>query len=335
MKIFNLIWKIALIILAISFTALVAIIGWKVRDDNKGYTWTESLSSDVEAVYHSKSHKLRVRNVETGKFTTPKFDWVSSANKHDTTVVFKYKGKRGYLDRFTGEITIPARYDKAWKFSEGLGGVVKDGKLGFINSTGEVLIDFNFTYNRDWTQRVDFLFKGGFCTAIDSLGRQGLIDKRGKWVLSPEYEYINNPVMGYRIVCDNNRYGVLDSTLNWVCVVENDWIEICEDGFMVTCGGTRKLLAFDGSTVIYPFMYDNVYSLPYNSWVLDEHGEYMQLKSDYMAYTIGSKYGLMDKNGKVISKAIYNDIDAISNHIFKCQIGDEWITVNAKGEVIY
>ena len=51
----------------------------------------------------------------------------------------KVDGKFGYIDK-NGELVIPAKYSRAWKFSEGLGKVLLYNKFGFIDKDGTVVI---------------------------------------------------------------------------------------------------------------------------------------------------------------------------------------------------
>ncbi|MBQ8695615.1 MAG: WG repeat-containing protein, partial [Bacteroidaceae bacterium] len=65
---------------------------------------------------------------------TPKIDWVRYGS--DSIAVYALNGKRGFLNRYTGEIIIDAeknRYSKAWVFSEGVAAVMKDEMIGFID----------------------------------------------------------------------------------------------------------------------------------------------------------------------------------------------------------
>ena len=58
---------------------------------------------------------------------------------------------------------------------------------------------------------------------------------------------------------------------------------------------------------------------------------------DYKVFSIGSKYGLIDKNGHVTVNALYEYINAIDNDLFSCKIAymeDYCITINGKGETI-
>ena len=70
----------------------------------------------------------------TGKKLDLKFDDFISLRESDTAIIYAFKGKRGYLNAFTGKQIVGPIYERAWIFSEGLAGVVKDGKLGFIRN---------------------------------------------------------------------------------------------------------------------------------------------------------------------------------------------------------
>ena len=77
----------------------------------------------------------------------------------DTLTVFRQDGKRGFLNVYNGKIEIEAQFDRAWFFSEGLGGVVKDGRLGFVNRSGELVVPYTFAYDPSWENTVDFLLR--------------------------------------------------------------------------------------------------------------------------------------------------------------------------------
>ena len=47
---------------------------------------------------------------------------------NDTIGIFKKDEKYGYYNIEKKSIIIPAKYDNAWRFSEGLAGVIKEGK---------------------------------------------------------------------------------------------------------------------------------------------------------------------------------------------------------------
>lgn len=52
-------------------------------------------------------------------------------------------GKWGFIDQ-SGKVVIDAQYEKAEDFSNGFAAVLSNGKWGYINKSGELIIDFKF-----------------------------------------------------------------------------------------------------------------------------------------------------------------------------------------------
>jgi hypothetical protein len=331
MKNLRLPWKIIIFSIILLFTIPGGYYIWKIYQQHFGTYQGDLYYSDTCYGIRYQSGRERLYNPINGKYLTSKLDWIASPAKKDTLLVCSYKGKRGYLNRFTGQFIVPPKFQRAWKFSEGIGAVVKNHKLGFINKDGKEVIPCRYFYNPDREKRIDFLFKEGYCTVADSLNRHGLINKKGEWVVSPQYDYINNPNDGYRIVCRNLKYGLLNKTLEWVLPIEFDNIIILRRGFLVQKDGGQQLLGFDGKTVLLPFVYDDLKTLQYN-WSTQE--EELTLSSGYTAYEINGLWGVMDWQGKIITKAIYDDIKALYKNRFSCLSGNHWITLNEHGEIV-
>ena len=133
---------------------------------------------------------------------SPAFDAYGDSHDESIKLLIDYDDtKRKYID-MRGEVPemIPGEYDHAWNFSEGMAAVVKNGKLGFINSDGEYVIDSIFTYsndarfttdryNRQTSDILNYTFSDGRCLMKGDNGK-GLIDKKGNWIIQPEYSHI-------------------------------------------------------------------------------------------------------------------------------------------------
>ena len=281
--------------------------------------------------------QIRIRDSKDGKYLTPKLDFTFDNDGKDSLTVFRVDGQRGYLNIYTGKIAIDAQFDRAWFFSEGLGGVVKDGKLGFVNRSGDLVIPYTYSYKSGWRNSVDFLFKGGCCTVIGDNQKHGLIDKSGKWVIEPQYDYINNPENGYRIIKHENKYGLMDSVFNFTLPIEYDWLYLDSKGIVIVRDGVQSLIAYDGKTILEPFMIDFTEQLYYNSDEVNDEGDDIYKLTSCCKYTVFNKVGLMDiHTGLPITEAIYRDIKVLSKNLFRCEItsdGDE-IIINNKGEVV-
>ncbi len=265
--------------------------------------WVSSSDVGNYDIEFYKGGGYRMREKNKGKYLTHKIDYVFDNNGRDTLTVFRHNGKRGYLNNYTGKIEIEAQYDKAWYFSEGLGGVVKDGKLGFINRSGELVIPYTFHYDSRWQYEVDYLFKGGYCTAVGENLKHGVIDTNANWVVEPQYDYINKPIHGHRIVKLGDKYGLMDRDLNLLLPVEYDNISPLKDGVVVMRDNMQCKLAYDGRTVLNSFVIDNSCLLTYYTGVTDEYDHSVDRPTQYAAYKMHNRYGLMSiTTGKIITK---------------------------------
>ncbi|HCE43623.1 MAG TPA: hypothetical protein DET40_08750 [Lentisphaeria bacterium] len=110
----------------------------------------------------------------------------------------KINKKLGFIDK-QGEIVIEAKYADAGHFSEGLASVrlEPNGKWGYIDETGKLIIDYIF-------ETYDFLenpgdFKEG--KARVKIGKNwGFINKKGETVISPRYKSTYDFSEGYAVV---------------------------------------------------------------------------------------------------------------------------------------
>lgn len=132
-----------LIFIPMGFVTLIA---YAYYDSEYGrWYWKDEYLSKNVKIHCFRDYKVRVYNHCTGKYTTPKLNWVSDAPVNDSLTVYAILEKRGYINAKNGVIVIDAElndYRKAWVFSEGLAAVMKDGKIGFINAKNEVVIPF-------------------------------------------------------------------------------------------------------------------------------------------------------------------------------------------------
>ncbi|MBK6608513.1 MAG: WG repeat-containing protein [Leptospiraceae bacterium] len=98
-------------------------------------------------------------------------------------VSFEQNGLFGFKDK-KGKVIIKPQYEMANSFSEsGIAAVVVDGKWHFINLKGEKLARaFNFDNGPDY-------FNSGLARILDSKGKFGYMDEKGKIVIKPRFDF--------------------------------------------------------------------------------------------------------------------------------------------------
>jgi len=89
-------------------------------------------------------------------------------------------GKKGYVRR-SGTVAIPAVYDAAFRFSEGLAAVETEAGTGYIDTLGRTVIAARFERGEP--------FDGGLACVLAN-GLYGLVDRTGAFVAKPVYEQI-------------------------------------------------------------------------------------------------------------------------------------------------
>jgi hypothetical protein len=78
-------------------------------------------------------------------------------------------GKHGFID-LTGRLVIPPTFDFAWGFSEGLASAWQNGRAGFIDRTGRFVISPRFEYAKAFHEGLAEVKLGGLWPSLASAG---------------------------------------------------------------------------------------------------------------------------------------------------------------------
>ena len=264
------------------------------------------LRNDDLVAIKTSDGKVTIKNETTGRKTIKdiKLDW-TQASTRDSLAVFCSEDKRGYYNMYTGEIAIPAKYRRAWVFSEGLAAVQSNGMIGFINHKGETVIEFNYPYHGNPLS--SFVFDQGHCVVADSTGKCGVIDNEGEWLIQPVY----------------------------------DDVSAFKEYAIVSKAGVRLQVGYDGK-VLNSFVLDSITSLTYDETQRYENrdGEIqfvnIPVNTGLFKYRVGGRCGLMDHNCKRLTEPLYANIKAVDRKMFRALLLDSYseVILNEKGEVM-
>jgi len=110
--------------------------------------------------------------------------------------------KCGFINRF-GELVIPFQFDHNPDgtflyegFSNGLAAVCINGKFGFINTSGEIVIDAVYDY-------VERFSDGTALVLVDGL--YGYINESGKYIIEPQFAHATSFHNGYAFVRNSSE----------------------------------------------------------------------------------------------------------------------------------
>ncbi len=94
-----------------------------------------------------------------------------------------YKGilspKCGYIDK-TGKCKIDYEFNEGFSFKNGYARIIKEGKTGYINSDGEIIIKPKF-------EKADDFFEGFASVSDIRGGMYGYINKNGDYIIKPQF----------------------------------------------------------------------------------------------------------------------------------------------------
>lgn len=123
----------------------------------------------------------------------------------------RLNGKFGYINS-AGEVLIPYRFDNAFSFSEGLAAVTVNGKWGFINHSGQAVIPYRFDGAK--------AFAGGFAPVYYN-GKWGFVDRDGLCKIPYQYENVNCFSDGLAAALYNGVWGFIDRDAKWYAAKED------------------------------------------------------------------------------------------------------------------
>lgn len=126
------------------------------------------------------------------------------AQKDEGLFWIRENGKYGYIDK-TGKVVIQPQFDNTIGFNEGLAATSVGGKYGFINKKGEWVIKPQFDFS--------YIFMDG--AAMVKVGKQyAWIDKNGKQIIAPQdFEDVETGFSENRLpVKRDGKWGYIDKT---------------------------------------------------------------------------------------------------------------------------
>ena len=141
----------------------------------------------------------------TGKLTEP-------SNEEVNYKKFNKKGKYGFKNE-KGKVVIPAKYDEAWNFSEGLAAVKVNGKWKFIDKNDNMVIPAKYD--------LAFSFSEG-SAPVRVNAKYGFIDKNDYMVIPAKYDDAWWFSEGLAAVKVNDKWGFIDKNDNMVIPAKYD-----------------------------------------------------------------------------------------------------------------
>jgi len=194
----------------------------------------------------------------------------------------------GFLDK-NGEEIIPALYEWTSSFYEGLAAVSVNGKWGFINRRGQMVIPPQF-------DDIAITIKDGLIQVMKN-DKWGYIDKTGKEVIALQYDEINTFGDGLAHVLQNGKYGYINKAGEFVIQPQFTAAFPFTEGLAAVSINEKWGYINTSNQVIIPYRYDFVYPFTYG----------------LAAVELDGKWGFIDHTGKEIVAPQYDYVNEFND----------------------
>ena len=241
-------------------------------------------------------------------------------NKHySSNKISKY----GFVDK-AGEIIIPAIYDYADSFKNGIARVDLNDKRFYIDTKGEIIPDVN----SDGERVTPFLFK-----EILSNDKWGLVDEAGAEILPCEYQqiqWLDNGLIwagkeyhsGFSLFDETGKelltteYDFITRADNLEPMREHEYLNKAELLFLEK--GKKWGVVDKSGKIVIPIEYEFVYG-----WT-----------EEICAARKNGKWGHVDFKGKSITPFVYDNAEMFSNGLAKVEMNGKWGYVDMQGSLV-
>lgn len=142
-------------------------------------------------------------------------------------------GKWGYIDN-TGKVVIKPQYGLGGDFSEGLAPVLTREGRAYIDATGKIAIG----PTREIVEARGF--SEGLASVKASNSKSGYIDRTGRFIIKPQFEEAYEFSNGLARVQDGGKYGYIDKTGNVVIDLMFDDAQDFKQGLARVTLGARS-----------------------------------------------------------------------------------------------
>ena len=211
--------------------------------------------------------------------------------------ITKIDGKYGFID-IDGNLVIPCKYDKAGPFINGFAEVMIDGRWGFINKSGQNITPYKYSQL--------CYFYGGYAE-VKGNRYWGVVNTNGDEIVPCEYSFNNFSIDKQNeliiVEAPNSLYGIYDLSGNIISPCYYSEIKIYHTHIIVETNEKYGVIDKTGATVL-PFIYDGIN---------DEYEGNFIVKKD-------GKYGVVDYDNNIIIPFIYSNAQIFADGLIMVSV---------------
>ncbi|PZR40593.1 MAG: hypothetical protein DI538_03855 [Azospira oryzae] len=187
---------------------------------------------------------------------------------------------------FEGRIVKPANVlmevEKVFPESEGMRGIKRDGKYGFIDTQGRLRV----------ANRYEAIgqFKEGLAS-VKILGKWGYVNIWDQIIINPSYEEANEFLSGTAIIKRAGKFGLTDLAGKIILPLRYDGVERMKNKFIITLNHLKGIADEKGTVLIEP-----------------RFQRLEVLENDQVIVGDSNKYGVLSIHGMSIVPIVYDEL---------------------------
>ncbi|MCA0237182.1 MAG: WG repeat-containing protein [Bacteroidetes bacterium] len=268
----------------------------------------------------------------------------------DSVSIIRVKYNWRITDR-KGKImpTLPLDYDQIQAFSDGYAAVLKNGRWGYINKQGELVIPWQFDDASD--------FKEGIAVVKTSSSQFRFLCKNGKFLTQVSYSYATPFFKGYAVAAIteanyDKKFGMIDRNGKTVFDFIYDKIEFVGDYILTTAGSKWSIYDCNLKELILPVI-DHFMPIGKDMVLLGSKGkmgvlyvnehkiiaprydDLAQISDAYVMVRQNGKWGWVDHNDSEIIPCRFDAATPFRNHKALVYVFGMRIQINEKGEMAF
>jgi hypothetical protein len=219
----------------------------------------------------------------------------------DGLLVVTVDGKHGFID-LSGRMVIPPEFDFAWQFSEGLASAWRSGRAGFIDRTGAFVIAPRFEYARAFHEGLAEVQLGGLW---------GFVNRAGSLVIPPQFDDERWFSEGRAMVRIDGRWGFIDTS----------------GALVIPARYPRQPTLFDHGRAIV--------QADGRTFAIDRNGEETARDPEELIpeQRLG-KWGFVTPDGTVAVEFGFDGVQPFSEGLAAVQVGARWGFVDRRGRLV-
>jgi len=213
----------------------------------------------------------------------------------------------------TTAFMLDKEIDKSYSFSEGLALVMSNGKYGYVDKQGKLVIPCQYTYAGYFSEGL-----AGVTVKEKDKNKTGFIDREGKMVIPPQFEGAYGFSDGMCLIVQNDKYGFIDREGKIAIAPQyEDANGFSEGRAAVKQGELWGYINREGRFAINPQFKE----------AGGFNGKLAAVKS-----TANAKWGFIDQDGRTVIEPQFESVTGFIDGIAVSQLGEHYGVIDGKGK---